>query len=97
MKRHNIIPGIWLSPMGIDSSLQRYKDHHEWIIKDEEGQPIKGQWGFPAMDFVSGFNKVFVNDCKNLIDSGIRFSKWDAINTFNSTLSGLQHGTSNYI
>jgi hypothetical protein len=94
MKRHNITPGIWLSPMGIDSSSERYKNHDAWIIKGEDGQPIKGQWGFPVMDFVGGFYKVFVQDCKNLVDSGIRFFKWDAINTFNSTLPGLHHGTS---
>jgi len=94
MKKNNIIPGAWLSPMGIDSLSIRYKQHPEWVIRDETGAPIKAQWGFPAFDFVSGFYDLFVGDCKKLVDQGIRFFKWDAINTFDSTLPDLNHGTS---
>ena len=96
MKKNNIIPGAWLSPMGIDSLSERFKNNPEWIIRDETGSPIKAQWGFPAFDFVSDFYDLFVNDCKKLVDQGIRFFKWDAINTFDSTLPGLRHGTSSY-
>ncbi len=96
MKRHNIIPGIWLSPMGIDSTALRYKEHPEWVLRDYLGKPIKAQWGHPAFDFVSDFYDLFIDDCKRLIDDGIRFFKWDAINTFNSTLSDLHHGSSKY-
>lgn len=96
MKNRNIIPGIWLSPMGIDSLSERFKNHPEWVLKDVNGKPIRAQWGFPAFDFVSGFYHLFVADCKKLIDEGIRFFKWDAINTFNSTLPDLYHGSSAY-
>lgn len=92
MNKHRIIPGAWLSPMGIDSLAERYIQHPEWVIKDEGGKPIKAQWGFPAFDFVSGFYDLFVQDCKSLVDQGIRFFKWDAINTFDSMLPGLDHG-----
>lgn len=96
MKKNNIIPGAWLSPMGIDSLAERYIMHPEWVIRDETGTPIKAQWGFPAFDFVSGFYDLFVNDCKKLVDQGIRFFKWDAINTFDSTLPDLNHGSSTF-
>jgi hypothetical protein len=96
MKKNNIIPGIWLSPMGVDSLSERYRQHPEWILRDYSGKPIKAQWGLPAFDFVSGFYDLFVSDCKRLIDEGIRFFKWDAINTFNSTLPDLDHGSSRY-
>ena len=88
--------GLWYSPMGIDSASQRYKQHPEWIIKDSEGKPIKAQWDHPAFDFVSGFFDVFINDCKAMIDEGCRFMKWDAINTFYSSLPNLQHGSDKY-
>ncbi|NEW84301.1 MAG: hypothetical protein GZ094_18310 [Mariniphaga sp.] len=96
MKKNNIIPGAWLSPMGIDSLSERFLAHPEWVIRNQNGKPIKAQWGFPAFDFVSGFYDLFVGDCKKLVDQGIRFFKWDAINTFDSTLPDLQHGSSSY-
>jgi len=96
MKKNNIIPGIWLSPTGIDSLADRYIKHPEWVLRDYRGKPIKAQGDFPAFDFVSDFYNLFVADCKRLIDEGIRFFKWDGINTFNSTLPGLHHGSSSY-
>ena len=88
--------GLWFSPMGIDSTSQRYKDHPEWIIKDSEGKPILTQWNHPGFDFVSDFFDLFIQDCKVLIDQGCRFMKWDAINTFYSSLPNLYHGSDKY-
>jgi hypothetical protein len=88
--------GVWLSPMGIDSTTTRYKEHPEWIIKDSEGNPILAQWGHPAFDFVGPFFDVFIEDCKRLIDEGVLFFKWDAINTFYSSLPNLHHGSGAY-
>jgi len=93
MQAKKIIPGIWLSPMGIDSTAARYRTLQHLVIKDKFGQPIKAQWDHPAFDFVSSFKDSLVADCKWLIDQGIRFFKWDAINTFNSTVATAQHGT----
>ena len=92
IKKHGMIPGIWLSPMGIDTSAARFKAHPEWLIKDKNGDYVKGQWNLPVFDFVGGFYNVFLDDCKRLVDQGIRFFKWDAINSFPSTLAGLDHG-----
>ena len=96
MRIHGIIPGIWLSPMGIDSLANRFQQHQQWVIKEDNGKPIKGQWDFPVFDFVSDFKTLFVADCKKLVDQGIRFFKWDAINTFNSTLINLHHGNTSH-
>ncbi len=96
LDKYGIKMGLWFSPMGIDSTSQRYKEHPEWVIKDSEGQPILAQWNHPAFDFVGGFFDVFIDDCKALIDQGCRFMKWDAINTFYSRLPGLEHGSSDY-
>ena len=96
LDKHGIKMGLWYSPMGIDSTTQRYKDNQEWVIKDSEGNPIMAQWDHPAFDFVSGFFDVFIDDCKNMIDLGCRFMKWDAINTFYSSLPNLYHGSDKY-
>ena len=96
LDKHGIKLGLWYSPMGIDSTTQRYKDYFDWVIKDSEGDPIMAQWDHPAFDFVGGFFDVFINDCKNMIDEGCRFMKWDAINTFYSSLPNLGHGSDKY-
>ncbi len=88
--------GVWLSPMGINSTSERYKEHPDWIIKDSEGKPILAQWDHPAFDFVGPFFDLFIQDCKDLIDEGVRFFKWDAINTFYSDLPNLYHGSDRY-
>ncbi len=92
LDKHGIKLGLWYSPMGIDSTTQRYKKYPQWVIKDSEGHPVMAQWNHPAFDFVSGFFDVFIDDCKKMIDQGCRFMKWDAINTFYSSLPNLQHG-----
>ncbi len=93
LDKHGMMLGVWFSPMGIDSSTERYKRYRDWVIKDSENKPIQAQWGHPAFDFVSDFFDLFVTDCKRLIDQGVRFFKWDAINTFFSTLPNLHHGS----
>jgi len=93
LRRHGIIPGIWLSLMGIDPALDRARRHPEWIICDRRGKPYAAQWDFPACDLVGGFYDCILDDLKRLTDEGIRFFKWDAINTFNSAQPGLGHGS----
>ncbi|MGC9355643.1 MAG: alpha-galactosidase, partial [Mariniphaga sp.] len=96
LDKYGMKMGLWFSPMGIDSTTQRYKEHPEWVIKDSKDNPIHAQWGHPAFDFVSGFSDLFIEDCKKLIDQGCRFMKWDAINTFYSSLPNLEHGSDSY-
>lgn len=96
LDKYGIKMGVWFSPMGIDSTTQRYKEHPEWVILDSEGKPIGAQWDHPAFDFVSGFYDLLIEDCKKLIDAGVRFFKWDAINTFYSRLPNLEHGSDRY-
>jgi len=96
LDKYGIKMGLWYSPMGIDSTTQRYRENQNWVIKDSEGNPILAQWNHPAFDFVSGFFDLFIEDCKNMIDEGCRFMKWDAINTFYSSLPNLEHGSDKY-
>lgn len=96
LDEHGMKMGLWFSPAGIDTTAQRYKEHPEWVILDSEKNPIKAQWGHPAFDMVSDFFDVFVDDCKKLIDEGALFFKWDAINTFYSSLPDLHHGSEKY-
>lgn len=92
LKRYGITPGIWLSLVGIDPTLERARQHPEWIIRDSEGAPYTAQWDYPACDLVSDYYDYILDDLKRLTDQGIRFFKWDAINTLNSAQPGLRHG-----
>jgi hypothetical protein len=96
MKMYNIIPGAWLSLAGIDSTTARYREHPEWVIKDAGGKPLSAQWQHPVFDCVGDFSRLILEDHKKLIDQGIRYFKWDAVNTFNSALAGLDHGDASY-
>ena len=95
LRKYNMKMGIWLNPVGIAKNSKRYKEHPEWVIRNKDGTPVASQWGHPVFDFVSDYSEVFIEDCKRLIDQGVRFFKWDAINTFYPDLSGLHHGNKN--
>ncbi|MCB0689403.1 MAG: alpha-galactosidase [Saprospiraceae bacterium] len=96
LDQYHIKMGLWFSPLGIDSTAERFKNHPDWVIKDSEGHPVGAQWGHPAFDFVSDFFDLFIEDCKKLIDQGALFFKWDAINTLYSDLPNLNHGSGKY-
>lgn len=93
IKEHGMIPGIWLSLLGADPSTDTAKEHPEWIILDKDGVPVRAQWNLPAFDLVGGYYDVILESMKKLVDQGIRFFKWDAINTMNSYQPGLGHGS----
>ncbi len=91
-----IRPGIWLSLPGAGAQTERALAHPEWIIKDASGQPVLGQWKNPVYDLVGPYYDCLLADLKALCDEGIRFFKWDAMNTMSSTLPGLDHGDASY-
>jgi hypothetical protein len=92
IEEYGMIPGAWVSLLGIDSTSARFREHRDWVIRDVTGQPVAGQWNHPAFDMVGGFYDLLLADHKHLVDLGFRFFKWDAINTFHSDLPGLAHG-----
>lgn len=93
IKSCGMTPGIWLSLLGADPSTDVAKEHPEWIILDRDGVPVRAQWNLPAFDLVGGYYDVILESMKRLVDQGIRFFKWDAVNTMNSYQPGLGHGS----
>ncbi len=93
IRNKGMIPGIWLSLLGADPETDIAKKHPEWIILDKEGVPCRAQWNLPAFDLVGGYYDVILKSMKKLVDQGIRFFKWDAINTMNSYQPDLGHGS----
>ena len=91
-----IRPGIWLSLPGAGPATERTLAHPEWIIKDAAGKPVQAQWKNPVYDLVGPYYDCLLADLKALCDEGFRFFKWDAMNTFSSTLPDLAHGDASY-
>lgn len=92
LKKYNMRLGLWMAPLLIDPKTKRYKEHPGWVIKDKDGVPVKlGNAG--VLDFVSGFSDSIIDDCKRLIDQGVRYFKWDAIGTYYSFATGGFHGS----
>lgn len=88
--------GIWISAQGIDSTSAFFEQHPECLVR-ENGKWAKGQANQPVGNIASPYYDFFVESCKALIDSGVRFFKWDAINSFDnqSLLPGYTGDQSN--
>ena len=84
--------GAWLSLAGAGKETERTKEHPEWLVRDKKGKPIAGQWKNPVYDLVGDVHNAILADLKALTDEGVRFFKWDSINTFSSSLCGQGHG-----
>lgn len=92
LDKHDMKMGVWLNPTLMSKDALLFKKHPEWIILDSEGNPIKAQWYNPAIDIGGPYYDTILNDMKWLVDQGVRFFKWDAINEYNNYLPGLHHG-----
>ena len=94
LRSYGMTPGIWISLAGANFDSERTRRHPEWLVRDMDGKPVKGQWRNPVYDIVGPVYDLLLEDFKALIDQGIRYFKLDAFNTFSSALEGLSHGDS---
>ncbi|MBP1647771.1 MAG: hypothetical protein H6Q30_1216 [Bacteroidetes bacterium] len=75
----DMIPGLWFAAMATDSAAEIALKHPEWLIRDEDGRPVVGRWQKHIFCFDSDYRKYFLQKCKDRIDEGIRYFKWDGI------------------
>ena len=88
-----MIPGIWIAPLASDADADIAREHPEWLICDELGQPVVGRWEKHIFCFASGYRDAFIGKCKALIDAGIRYFKWDGIDKHLCSSPLHLHGT----
>lgn len=72
-----MLAGIWLAPFVCEEKSLIFKNHQDWLIKDENGQPLKAghNWsGSYALDFE---NKEVQKYLKNVFDYYINDLKID--------------------
>ncbi len=91
----NIIPGIWMAAIAIDSNAEILQKNEDWQIRDNKHLHIVGRWDKNILCFNSGYKDYFISKCKELIDIGIRYFKWDGIDKHLCDSDKHFHGDSN--
>lgn len=91
----NIIPGIWMAAIGVDPDANVIKNNSNWLIRDNKENPIIGRWEKNIVCFNSDYKNYFIDKCKELIDLGIRYFKWDGIDKHLCNSDKHYHGDSN--
>lgn len=78
----DMIPGIWLAPFVCEENSELFKEHQNWLAKDENGGLIKGgsNWGgFYALDIYNPEVREYLRNVFNVIINqwGFRLLKLD--------------------
>jgi len=92
LKAKGIMPGLWIAPLATDPNAEITKQHPEWLIRDDKGLPLVGQWKMNFFCFKTEFKTYFIQKCKSLIDQGVRYFKWDGVNTYQCQDANHNHG-----
>lgn len=69
ISQSKMTPGIWLAPLCCEKKSKIYKEHNDWILRDEKGKLVKAglNWsGFYALDF---YKKEVREYIKNVFDT----------------------------
>ena len=92
IRSRGMTAGVWISLAGTNYDMPSAKEHPEWLVKDKDGNPVKGQFEYPVMDIVGPYYDVLLSSLKALIDEGVRYFKWDSFDTASSDCPDLWHG-----
>ena len=76
---YNMRMGLWMAAEGIDPNSNLHKSHPEWLVRNIEGKEEIGRWNKPIGCFSSDYKSYFINLCKQLIDQGFTYFKWDGL------------------
>ena len=74
IKENNLTPGLWLAPFVCEKASEIYKNHFDWILKNDDGKLVMAgnNWsGFYALDF---YNIEVRDYIKNVFD--VVINKW---------------------
>ena len=81
IKQKGLKPGIWLAPFAVESKSNTFLKHQDWLVKDENGKPIKtgGNWsGFYSLDIYNIEARNYIKKClEHYMDLGFEFFKLD--------------------
>jgi alpha-galactosidase len=88
------VPGLWLAPFIAHESSQLYRDHPEFCLRSDDGEPVPGgnNWGgaFYGLDVTHPGTQEFVVDViRRAVGWGYTYLKLDFI--YGAALPGRRH------
>ncbi|MHA1384362.1 MAG: alpha-galactosidase [Candidatus Helarchaeota archaeon] len=61
IEKAGFVPGLWIAPFIVGKKSKLYKEHPDWVLRDDNNKPLfvlrNPAWGF--------FNKIFALDCSH--------------------------------
>lgn len=82
-----MIAGIWMSPFVVERESEIYKQHYDWLKKDENGNPYLcgSNWsGFYALDLDNEEVLNYIKECLNYyVELGFDYFKLDFLYSTN--------------
>ena len=64
------LAGIWLAPFNLQRASRMYKEHPDWVIKDEKGNPLLGCFGWGGaytMDIYNEEARAYIKEFFNVV------------------------------
>jgi alpha-galactosidase len=82
IRKFGFVPGIWLAPFSVSETSSIFKEHKDWLVKDDAGNPKVAyqNWGknIYALDLSNPDVLDFIETLfKSLKDSGFEYFKID--------------------
>ncbi|MBO8161014.1 MAG: alpha-galactosidase [Thermosipho sp. (in: Bacteria)] len=82
IKKYNYVPGIWLAPFSVSETSKIFKDHKDWLVKNETGEPLFAyeNWNkkIYALDLTHPDVRDYLRELFTKIrEAGFRFFKID--------------------
>ena len=88
--KKGMLAGIWLSPFVAEKNSEVYKNHYDWLKKDENSNPYLcgGNWsGFYALDLDNEEVLNYIKECLNFfVEQGFDYFKLDFLYATNKGL-----------
>lgn len=72
IRQAGMLPGLWLAPFVCEENSVIFREHADWLLRDEAGKPVSGgsNWsGFYALDI---YNEAFRAHLKAVFDTVVR-------------------------
>ncbi len=81
-KDNGLLPGLWLAPFVCEKISNIYKNHNDWILKDDKGELVKAgnNWSqFYTLDIYNPEVREYIKNCFDVIlnDWGFEMVKLD--------------------
>ena len=77
----NLKAGIWLAPFAVESKSKLFKEHPDWLVRNEKGKPLTtgGNWsGFYSLDIYNEEARNYIRKVlTHYMDMGFDFFKLD--------------------